>query len=108
MRGLAQAVAIISALIYIAAAPLELFFFSSPRVRTFIQVEATTSPTCLWTGDEAVGRTVVVSALCYMLLASLAMGVAHLLGFWQPRGGSAPSTLGSSLPPLVALVAASL
>jgi hypothetical protein len=40
MHGLAQAVALISALIYIAAAPLELFFFSSPRVRTFIQVEA--------------------------------------------------------------------
>ena len=31
----------------------------------------------------------------------------YLLAVNAPRGGSAPSTLGSSLPPLVALVAAS-
>ena len=61
----------------------------------------------LWTGDEAVGRAVVVTALCYMLLASLAMAIADLLRFWRPRGGSVLGTLGSSLPPLVALVAAS-
>jgi putative membrane protein len=42
-----------------------------------------------------------------MLLASLAMGIADLLGLWRPRGGSVLGTLGiSSLPPLVALVAA--
>ena len=40
MNGLAQAVALISALIYIATAPLELFYFGSPRVRAFLQVEA--------------------------------------------------------------------
>jgi hypothetical protein len=40
MNGLAQAVALISALTYIAAAPLELFFFSSPRVRALLHVEA--------------------------------------------------------------------
>jgi hypothetical protein len=33
MTGLAQAAALISAVVYIAAAPLELFFVSSPRVR---------------------------------------------------------------------------
>ena len=38
----------------------------------------------LWTGDEAVGRAVVVTALCYMLLASLAMGIADLLGLGDP------------------------
>jgi putative membrane protein len=60
----------------------------------------------LWAGDEAVGRAVVITALCYMLLASLAMGTADLLGLWRPRGGSVLGTFGSSLPPLVALVAA--
>src|SRR5215212_2719257 len=39
-NGLAQAVALISALTYIAAAPLELFFFSSPRVRALLHIEA--------------------------------------------------------------------
>jgi putative membrane protein len=130
MNGLAQAVALISALVYIAAAPLELFFFSSPRVRALLHVEADNVAdvrmwafcigfrnllagtgaiiglVILWTGDEATGRAIVITTLCYMLLASLAMGIADLLGLWRPRGGSVLGTLGSSLPPLVALVAA--
>ena len=130
MNGLAQAVALISALTYIAAAPLELFFFSSPRVRALLHVEADNVAdvrmwafcigfrnllagigaiiglVILWTGEEATGRAIVITALCYMLLASLAMGIADLLGLWRPRGGSVLGTLGSSLPPLVALVAA--
>jgi putative membrane protein len=130
MNGLAQAAALISAVVYIAAAPLELFFFSSPRVRALLHVEADNVADVrmwafcigfrnllagigtivgliiLWTGDEAIGRAVVVTALCYLLLASLAMGIADLLGLWRPRGGSVLGTLGSSLPPLVALVAA--
>lgn len=130
MNGLAQAVAIISALGCITAASLELFFFNSPRVRAFLQVEADNVAdvrmwafcigfrnllagigaivglVILWTGDEAAGRAVVVTALCYMVLASLAMGIADLLGFWRPRGGSVLGTIGSSLPPLIALVAA--
>ena len=80
MNGLAQAVALISALVYIAAAPLELFFFGSPRVRALLHVEADNVAdvrmwafcigfrnllagigaivglVILWTGDEAVGR----------------------------------------------------
>jgi putative membrane protein len=34
------------------------------------------------------------------------MGVADALGYWRPRGGSVVGTVASSLPPLVALVAA--
>jgi putative membrane protein len=130
MNGLARAAALISALTYIAAAPLELFFFSSPRVRALLHVEAdNVADVRMWafcigfrnllagigtivglvilrTGDQATGRAIVITALCYMLLASLAMGIADLLGPWRPRGGSILGTLGSSLPPLVALVAA--
>ena len=130
MNGLAQAAALISAVVCIAAAPLELFFFNSPRVRAFLHVEADNVAdvrmwafcigfrnllagtgaiiglVILWTGEEAVGRAIVITALCYMLLASLAMGIADLLGLWRPRGGSVLGTLGSSLPPLVALIAA--
>jgi putative membrane protein len=62
----------------------------------------------LHAGDETVGRTVVLTASAYMLLASLAMGVADLLGLWRPRGGSVLGTAGSSLPPFVALVAAAV
>jgi putative membrane protein len=60
----------------------------------------------LHVGDETVGRTVVVTVCSYMLLASLAMGVADLLGHWRPRGGSTVGTIASTLPPLVALIAA--
>jgi putative membrane protein len=39
------------------------------------------------------------------LLASLSMGVADLLGYWRPRGGSVKGTLASSALPAVALLA---
>jgi putative membrane protein len=130
MNGLAQAAALTSAVVYIAAAPLEMFFFGRPRVRALFRVEAhnvadvrmwafcigfrnplagigaIVGLVILWSGDEAVGRAVVVTAPCYMLLASLAMGIADLLGLWRPRGGSVLGTVGSSLPPLLALVTA--
>ena len=38
-----------------------------------------TGLTILHAGDETVGRTVVLTAATYMLLASLAMGTADLL-----------------------------
>jgi putative membrane protein len=57
-------------------------------------------------GDPAVGRTVVLTVSVCMLLASLAMVVADLLEPWHPRGGSVIGTVGSSLPPLVTLMAA--
>jgi hypothetical protein len=40
----------------------------------------------------------------YMLLVSLAMSVADLLGLWRPRGGSVLGIIVLSLPPLVALM----
>ncbi len=60
----------------------------------------------LRTGDASVGRTVVLVACWYMLLASLAMALADALGYWRPRGGSLWGTLGSSVLPLTALIAA--
>jgi putative membrane protein len=130
MNGLAQVAALICAVGLIAVAPFEMFFFGKKSVRAFLHVEADNVAdvrmwafcigfrnalagiativglVILWTGDQVIGQAVVVTALCYMLLASLAMGIADLLGLWRPRGGSVRGTLASSLPPLVALIAA--
>ncbi|MCK9825533.1 hypothetical protein NOCD_18775 [Nocardioides cavernae] len=54
--------------------------------------------------DADTGTTVVVVACVYMLLASLAMGLADLLGYWLPRGGSIRGTVASTVLPAVALV----
>lgn len=62
----------------------------------------------LWTGQGLIGTVVVLTASWYMLLASLAMVVADLMGLWRPRGGSIMGTVASSIPPLVVLVAAAL
>ncbi|WP_206039677.1 hypothetical protein [Rhodococcus sp. HNM0563] len=56
-------------------------------------------------GDESTGTTVVVVSAIYMLLTSLFMGVADLLGYWLPRGGSVRGTVASSVLPAVALIA---
>jgi putative membrane protein len=40
VNGPAQIAALVGALAYIAAAPLEMFFFNRPAARTFLHVEA--------------------------------------------------------------------
>jgi putative membrane protein len=130
VNGAAQIAALVSALAYMGAAPLEMFFFNRPAARKFLHVEADNlADVRMWafvvgfrnmlagiativgliilhTGEETVGKAVVLTAVSYMLLASLAMGIADALGYWRPRGGSVLGTIGSSLPPLVALIAA--
>jgi len=60
----------------------------------------------IWTDDPTTGLVIVIVAAWYMLLSAIAMGVADLLGFWRPRGGSLTGVLGSGIPPLVVLIAA--
>lgn len=129
MNTITQLAALIGALTYLGAAPLEMFLFDRPAARRFLHVEADNlDDVRMWafvvgfrnvlagvativglvilhTGDEVVGQAVVITSCTYMLLASLAMGVADVLGYWRPRGGSLLGTAASSLPALVALVA---
>ena len=129
MNTVTQLAALIGALAYLGAAPLEMFFFERPSARRFLHVEADNlDDVRMWafvvgfrnvlagiativglvilrTGDEVVGQAVVITSCAYMLMASLAMGIADFLGYWRPRGGSLLGTAASSLPPLVALVA---
>lgn len=130
MNGWAQAAALISAIAYIAAAPLEMFLYGRPWVRRLLHVETShVADVQMWafvvgfrnllagagtlvglvvlhTGDQTVGRTITLTGCAYMLLASLAMGLADLLGYWRPRRGSIPGTVGSSIPALAALLLA--
>jgi len=132
VNGVAQIAALIGALAYIGAAPLEMFFFERPFARKFLHVEAdNVADVRMWAfvvgfrnvlagvgtivglvmlhnGNPDAGEVVVITACAYMLLASLAMGIADALGYWRPRGGSVLGTTASSLPPLVALVAAAV
>lgn len=127
MNGTAQIALLVGALTYIAVAPIEMFFVNRTWARTFLHVSAKNPDdvrmwafvvgvrnllagsgvivglVALHLGDPAVGRAIALTAAVYMLIASLAMGVADLLGLWKPRGGSVLGTVGSSLPPLVAL-----
>ncbi|BAK37606.1 hypothetical protein MLP_45920 [Microlunatus phosphovorus NM-1] len=129
MNAVAQLSAGLSALLLIAVFPLEAFLIERPWVQRFLGIEPNglehvrlwsfcigarnalaglITLTGLWFvnyGDLATGTVVVIVGCSYMLLASLAMGVADLLGFWRPRGGSIKGTLASSVLPAVALVA---
>lgn len=112
MNGLAQVAALVSALAYIGAAVLEMFFFSGPRVRTRLWGTCLPASPPLPDSSSCEGATrssVGPSHYRVPLHAArqLAMGVADLLGYWRPRGGSALGTTASSLPPVVALIAAS-
>jgi hypothetical protein len=125
---LAQVCAGLSAVILIAVFPFEAFLIDRPWVQRFLHIEPHgLAHVHLWSfcigarnalagagtlvglwmvnrGDESAGVTVVVVCCVYMLLSGLAMGVADLLGFWLPRGGSVMGTVASSVLPAVALV----
>jgi putative membrane protein len=132
MNWVAQLAVFANAVLLIGVAPLEMFFYGRAGARRFLHVDtknlddvrlwafcigfrnvlsavgAIIGLVILHTGDETVGRTVVLVACWYMLLASLAMAVADLLGHWRPRGGSVMGTVASSVLPLVAILAATV
>jgi hypothetical protein len=127
--AVAQVCTALAAVILIAVFPFEGFLVDRPWVQRFLGIEPHgIANVHLWSfcigarnalagvgglvglwmvnrGDESTGTTVVVVVLVYMLLSSLAMGVADLLGFWRPRGGSVRGTVASSVLPAIALVA---
>ena len=129
MNAVAQISAGISALGLIAVFPLEAFLIERDRVQKFLGIEAAGIRNVhLWSfcigarnalagvgtliglwmvnfENESTGTTIVVVTCTYMLLASLFMGLADLLGYWRPRGGSIKGTLASSALPAVALIA---
>jgi putative membrane protein len=129
---LAQVCTAIAAVILVAVFPVEAFLIDRPWVQRFLGIEPHgIANVHLWSfclgarnalsgvgalvglwivnwGDESTGTTVVVVALVYMLLASLSMAIADLLGFWRPRGGSVRGTVASSVLPAIALVALAL
>ncbi len=128
MDTIAQVCAGLSAVILIAVFPLEAFFIDRPRVQAFLGIEShDIAHVRLWSfcigarnalagagtliglwmvnrGDESAGTTVVVGGCIYMLLASLFMSLADLLGYWLPRGGSIRGTVASAVLPAIALV----
>ena len=128
MDTLAQLAAGLSAVVLLAVAPLEAFLVDRPWAQRFLGIAPNGADDIhLWSfcigarnaiagagtlaglwlvnrGDADTGTTVVVVACAYMLLASLAMGLADLLGYWRPRGGSVRGTLASSVLPALALV----
>ena len=59
-------------------------------------------------GNETVGRTLVIYICLFMILSGIVLLIAGRLGFGGDRGRSIAGALGESLPPLVALVAALL
>lgn len=129
MDTIAQLSAGVAALVLIAVFPVEAFLIDRPGVQRFLGIEphgirnvhlwsfsvgvrnalaGVGTLIGLWLvnyGDEATGTTVVVFGCAYMLLSSLSMGVADLLGYWLPRGGSIKGTLASSVLPAAALLA---
>jgi putative membrane protein len=125
VNAVAQAFAVLSALVFIWAGILESFFFHRPGVhekifhtRTqdvpairlwsfcqgfynlFVAAGAIGGVIALHTGHDAAGRALVLYACAFMFGTGIVLGIAdrrHLDG-----------ALGSSLPPLVALMAASV
>jgi putative membrane protein len=129
MNPVAETALIIDAVILAVVGPLEMFFLDRPAVRHFLGVDPLNLRDVeLWSfcigfrnllgvagvaagvwllhgGHSDTGLVVVLVTAWYLLLSSLAMGLADLLGKWYPRGGSVRGTVASSVLPALALVA---
>jgi putative membrane protein len=132
MNAVAQAAALLAALIHIAVSPLECFLIDRPAVQRFLRIQAKNiSDIRLWafaigahnlvvglgtilglvilhTGDEIVGKTLVLAGCVFMFLGGPIMALADMLGFYPRRGDSVIPDIASGLLPLVALVAAAI
>jgi putative membrane protein len=132
MNAVAQAAALLAALIHIAVSPLECFLIDRPVVQRFLRIQAKNiSDIGLWafaigahnlvvglgtilglvilhTGDEVVGKTLVLAGCVFMFLGGPIMALADILGFYPRKGDSVIPDIASGLLPLVALVAAAI
>jgi putative membrane protein len=132
MNAVAQAAALLAALIHIAVSPLECFLIDRPAVQRFLRIQAKNiSDIRLWafaigahnlvvglgtilnlvilhTGDEVVGKTLVLAGCVFMFLGGPIMALADMLGFYPRKGDSVIPDIASGLLPLVALVAAAI
>ena len=132
MNAVTQICAALAAVIVIVVAPMEAFFIDRPRVQRFLSIESQgIANVHLWSfcigarnalvgvgtlvglwlvnfGDPATGTVLVVACLAYLLLSSLFMALADVLGFWRPRGGSIKGVVASGVLPAAALLAAAV
>jgi putative membrane protein len=132
MNAVAQAAALLAALIHIAVSPMECFLIDRPAVQRFLRIQAKNiSDIRLWafaigahnlvvglgtilglvilhTGDEVVGKTLVLAGCVFMFLGGPIMALADMLGFYPRKGDSVIPDLASGVLPLVALIAAAI
>lgn len=128
MSLVAEIALVLNALVLLVVGPLEMFRTGTPAVDRFLGVEMSDVRDAeLWafcigarnvisaigvavgvwllhTGSADTGLVVMMTTASYMLLASLAMGLADLLGKWHPHGGAVRGTIASSVLPAAALV----
>lgn len=133
MNAVAQAFALVAALVHIVVWPLESLLFRRPAVHRkilmtptehvpavmlwafnmgfrnlFLGIGVIVGLVLVWTGDVTAGRTLVIYTCAYMAAAGLTMGVSDALGYYQAKGDGVAGTVGAAGPPLVAVVAAVL
>jgi putative membrane protein len=122
--------ALLTALVHITAFAWETLLFQRPAVHhgVFAIPTADVRPVRLWafnvgfynlfvacglvggvivwmTGNEAVGRALVVYLCLFALLAGIALFASDRLAMSRPRGKGVGGALAQAMPPLIALVA---
>ena len=130
MNIVAQIFAGIAALVHIVVWVLESFLFRRPGVHkgVFSVASEDVRPLLLWsfnvgfynlflgsgtiiglvmlnTGDEAVGRALVLYTCAFMGLAGIVLGISDRLGLGRPKGTGWTGAVGQLTPPLVVFVA---
>lgn len=133
MNVVAQSFALIAALIHVTVFVFESFLLTRPAIHKGVFRVATADLPAirLWafnvgfynlflagapisgliilhTGDEAVGRALVIYGCTFMFLAGIVLAVSDRMGLGRAKGEGLSGALGQSVPPLIVLVAAAV
>jgi putative membrane protein len=88
--------------------PVRLWAFNVGFYNLFIACGFVVGVIVWMTGNEAVGRTLVIYLCLFAFLASIALLTSDRLAMSRPRGKGVGGALAQGVPPLVALAAAAL
>ncbi len=86
--------------------PVRLWSFNVGFYNLFLAA-GTTTGVILWiSGQETVGRPLVIYVCLFMVLAGIVLYISDRLALSRPRGSGVGGAISQSTPPLIALIAA--
>lgn len=87
---------------------IRLWAFGVGFYNLFLGCGAITGVIAWMSGNETIGRTLVIYVCLFMFLSGVVLVIADRMAMGRPRGAGISGALGQGVPPLIALIAAAV